>query len=206
MNDVVEQDSDTRARRRIGLLGGSFNPAHAGHLHVSGQALKLLGLDEVWWLVSPQNPLKPEAGMAPLEDRLSEARELARRNSRVRVSTIEAELGTQYTVDTVEALRRRDPGMDFVLLVGADILDELPRWHRWTRLFEIVPIAVFARKPYSLKALSGQAAQRFARYRIAEEEAPELADRQPPAWVFLHIREHPASATAIRAARRKEKD
>lgn len=188
-------------RCRIGLLGGSFNPAHDGHLHVSRQALTLLGLDEIWWLVSPQNPLKPAAGMASLDDRLDKARLVARDQLEIQVSAVEASLGTRYTVDTVEALRGRHPDNDFVLLVGADILDELHRWRRWEGLFHLVPIAVFARKPYSVSALSGPAAQRFAQFRIPEEEAPSLADRPPPAWVFLHIMEHPASATAVRAAR-----
>jgi len=187
---------------RVGLLGGSFNPAHAGHLHVSQQALKLLGLDEVWWLVSPQNPLKPEAGMTAMQDRLDEARRIAQDQPEILVTAIEAELGTRYTVDTLDALRQRHPDIDFVLLVGADILGELPRWREWERIFQTVPIAVFARKPYSLTALSGLAARRFAQFRILEEEAPTLAGRKPPAWVFLDIREHLASATAIRTARR----
>lgn len=188
--------------RRIGLLGGSFNPAHAGHLHVSQQALKLLGLDEVWWLVSPQNPLKPEAGMAPLQDRMAKARQVAHGQPEISVTDIEVDLGTTYTVDTLEALHQRHPRSNFVLLAGADILEELPRWRDWERIFQTLPIAVFARKPYSLTVLSGLAAQRFAQFRIPEEEASTLAGRRPPAWVFLHIREHPASATAIRTARK----
>jgi nicotinate-nucleotide adenylyltransferase len=199
--DQTSNPASKPGRRRVGLLGGSFNPAHAGHLHVSQQALRLLELDEVWWLVSPQNPLKPETGMAPLQDRMSDARRIARGDPEISVTDIEAALGTIYTVDTLEALRQRHPSADFVLLAGADIFEELPRWRRWEEVFQTVPIAVFARKPYSLKALSGMAAQRFARFRIPEEEASALAGRAPPAWVFLHIREHPASATAIRAAR-----
>ena len=199
-----ERDNDRNrpARRRVGLLGGSFNPAHAGHLHISREALALLGLDEVWWLVSPQNPLKPESDMAPLAERLAEARDVARDQAEIKVSAMEEELGTRYTVDTVEALRARHRDTDFVLLAGADILEELPRWRQWERLFHILPIAVFARKPYSSRALSGPAAQRFAEFRLAEDEAPLLAGHPPPAWMFLHIREHPASATAIRAARK----
>lgn len=140
--------------------------------------------------------------MAPLDARLTKARRLAENHPEIKISALEEELGTRYTVDTAQALRARYPGTDFVLLVGADILEELPRWRKWERLFHILPIAVFARKPYSLRALSGPAAQRFAEFRIAEEEAPMLAGRSPPAWVFLHIAEHPASATAIRAARK----
>lgn len=203
MKTVTNRNSNARpGRRRIGLLGGSFNPAHAGHFHVSQQALKLLGLDEIWWLVSPQNPLKPAAGMASLQDRLGEARRAARDQPEIHVTAVEAELGTRYMVDTLDLLRRRHQANDFVLLAGADILEELPRWRRWERIFQIVPIAVFARKPYSSRALSGLAAQRFSQFRVPEEEASTLAGRPPPAWVFLHIKEHPASATAIRVARK----
>jgi len=196
-----------RGRRRIGLLGGSFNPAHAGHVHISRVALARLGLHEVWWVVSPQNPLKPEVGMAPIADRIAAAWSLIR-DRRIRPTAIEMRLGTRYTVDTVAALRRRCPAVRFVWLIGADNLLELPQWHRWTELFGRVPIAVFARRPYSLRALSGLAAQRFARYRMREGAIAALAGRTPPAWVFLHCRAHPASATAIRetraAARRKK--
>ncbi len=189
-----------RGRRRIGLLGGSFNPAHAGHLHISRLALQRLRLDAVWWLVSPQNPLKPESGMAPMSDRLAAARSLIS-DRRILATDIERRLGTRYTVDTVAALRARCPGARFVWLIGADNLVELPHWHRWVELFGHVPIAVFARRPYSFRALSGQAAQRFARFRLAEAKAGVLAGHGPPAWVFLHCRGHPAAATAIRAAR-----
>ena len=188
--------------RRVGLLGGSFNPAHDGHRHVSLLALKRLGLDAVWWLVSPQNPLKPESGMAPLADRLARARAVAR-HPRIRPTDIETRLGTRYTVDTVRALRRRWPHIRFVWLIGADNLLQLPRWHRWDMLFRLVPIAVFARHPYSLRALSGSAARRFATSRLPERVVRTLAGREPPAWAFLHIRVHPASATAIREARGK---
>ncbi len=193
-----------RGRRRIGLLGGSFNPAHEGHLHISRLALKRLRLDAVWWLVSPQNPLKPETGMAALPDRLAAARALIS-DRRILATDIERRLGTRFTVDTVAALRARCPGARFVWLIGADNLIELPRWHRWTELFGHVPIAVFARRPYSFRALSGQAALRFARFRIAEARAGAIAGHAPPVWVFLHCRAHPAAATAIRAARQAER-
>lgn len=195
------------AGARIGLFGGSFNPAHAGHREISREALIRLGLGRVWWLVSPQNPLKPKAGMAPLAERLAAARALIP-DRRIRATDIELRLGTRYTVDTVAALRARCPGARFVWLIGADNLIELPRWHRWPELFGHVPIAVFARRPYSLRALSGPAAQRFARFRMRESAAGALAGRTSPAWVFLHCRAHPATATAIRAsrsARRRDK-
>jgi nicotinate-nucleotide adenylyltransferase len=185
--------------RRIGLLGGSFNPAHLGHLHISREALKRLRLDEVWWLVSPQNPLKPTAGMAELAQRLTAARQVARADRRVKVSDIEVELGTRYTVDTLKALRHRFPGARFVWLMGADNLLQIARWKGWREIFATLPIAVFDRPAYSLPALSSQAARRFADRRVKPQQAFELAGLEPPAWSFLRCRLHPASATAIRA-------
>lgn len=189
-----------RLRRAVGLLGGSFNPAHAGHRHVSETALKLLRLDEVWWLVSPQNPLKPVRGMAPLEQRLAVARTAAS-HPRIRVTAIEQDLGTRYTADTLAALRRRFPNLRFVWLMGADNLDQIPRWDRWHRVFRGAAIAIFDRNPYSFRALAGKAARKYARNRVAERRAGVLADMRPPAWAFLHTRLHPASATSIRARR-----
>jgi nicotinate-nucleotide adenylyltransferase len=198
-----DRDGKAVAGRRIGLLGGSFNPAHDGHRHISLCALRELGLDEVWWLVSPQNPLKPERGMTPLEKRMAGARAVAR-HPRIRVTDIERQLDTRYTVDTVRALKRRYPGHIFVWLIGADNLRQMPQWRAWTDLFHSVAVAVFARPSYSLKALAGQAASRFARFRLPESWARCLAGQEPPAWVFLRIRLHPASATAIRAAAKKK--
>ena len=175
-------------------------PPLDGHLHISLVALRRLGLDEVWWLVSPQNPLKPERGMASLDERMHAARAMAR-DRRIRITDLEARLGTRFSVDTVRALRRRHRGTRFVWLIGADNLAQMSRWRHWEALFRLVPIAVFARKPYSLRALSGPAARRFARWRLPERAAYALAGHRPPAWVFLHIRDHPASATAIREAR-----
>jgi nicotinate-nucleotide adenylyltransferase len=187
---------------RIGLLGGSFNPAHAGHRHVSLEALQLLGLDQVWWLVSPQNPLKPAEGMAPLDERVAAARAVADHPAIV-VTDIERTLGTRYTADTLAAFRRRFPRARFVWLMGADNLGQVPRWRHWTRIFETVPVAIFDRRPYSLRALSGQAARRYARQRIGSGRARFLAEAEPPAWIYFHTRLHPASATAIRAAGRE---
>ena len=187
-----------RRLRRIGLLGGSFNPAHEGHLHISRMALQRLALDEVWWLVSPQNPLKPTAGMAPLAARLDAAADMAR-HPRIRVTDLERQLGTRYTVDTLRALCRRRRDCRFIWLMGADNLGQMPRWKSWTAIFGMVGIAVFARPGYSLKALSGLAASRYARFRLPERAAPRLALDEPPEWVFLKVRLHPASSTAIRA-------
>lgn len=185
---------------RIGLLGGSFNPAHAGHRHISLYALKALKLDQVWWLVSPQNPLKSSAGMGSLAERLEWAR-VAARHPRIRVTDLECSLGTRYTADTLRQLTRRFPKTRFVWLMGADNLRQIPRWRDWARIFRLVPIAVFSRPTYSLGALGGMAAQRFARRRVPDLRARGLADAEPPAWTFLRNPLHPASATAIRRAR-----
>lgn len=190
---------ETPDGRRIGLLGGSFNPAHQGHLHVSRLAIARLGLDEVWWLVSPQNPLKPIEDMAPFDDRFAAARTLAAADTRVHVSDAERRLGTRYTADTLRALARRFPEARFVWIMGADNLIQIDQWDEWSTIFHTVAIAVFARAPYSSKALSSTAARRFADARIDESESARLADKPPPAWVFLHTPLHPESATRIRS-------
>ncbi|HIJ43699.1 MAG: nicotinate-nucleotide adenylyltransferase [Rhodospirillales bacterium] len=190
------------AGRRIGLLGGSFNPAHGGHMHVSERALERLRLDEVWWLVSPQNPLKPSAGMAPLRVRLAAARKLAT-GPRVKATDIERRLGTRYAVDTLESLFAEFPDDRFVWIMGADNLIQAHRWKNWRRMFRMLPIAVFARPSYCLRALTAKAARRFARARVRASRAGDVVAMQPPAWVFLRERLHAASATQIRARREK---
>lgn len=189
-------------RRRIGLLGGSFNPAHEGHLHVSLEALKRLGLDEVWWLVSPQNPLKSGEGMEPLPTRLARAKQLAR-HPRIKVEAPELLLGTRYTLDTVQALKRLYPQARFVWLMGADILPQLVNWEGWRDLFAAVPIVAFARPGWSYAALQSAAPRAFARFRIDAAQARRLADCAPPAWCFIPSRLDSHSATAIRAVRPK---
>jgi nicotinate-nucleotide adenylyltransferase len=191
--------------RRVGLLGGSFNPAHDGHVHISECALRRLRLDQVWWLVTPQNPLKSVVGMAPFAERLAAARAFVE-TPRIVVSDYEARAGTRYTIEALERLVREHRGKRFVWLMGADNLMEAHRWRRWTSIFNTVPIAVFARPTYSLRALSAKAVHRFAGARVAESQASALADMRPPAWVFLNIRLHDASATRIRAQRGAERD
>jgi ribosome silencing factor RsfS/YbeB/iojap/nicotinate (nicotinamide) nucleotide adenylyltransferase len=188
--------------RRIGLLGGSFNPAHEGHRHVSVEALKRLGLDEVWWLVSPQNPLKSDDGMEPLATRVARARRIAS-HPRIRVDAPELLLGTRYTLDTVRALGRLYPHAKFVWLVGADILPQLVRWQGWRELFAAIPIAAFARPGWSYPALLSAAPRAFARYRVTAEQARGLATCKPPAWCFIPSRLDGHSATAIRAVRNR---
>ena len=194
-----------RPARRIGILGGSFNPAHDGHRHISLEALKRLRLDEVWWLVSPQNPLKPQEGMAPFEDRIEKAKSVAD-HPRIRVTDIEKGFGTTYTAETLARLSRRFPTQRFVWLMGADNLSQISRWSRWTRIFHTVPVAVFDRPPYSLTALHGTVARRFSRSRVAERRARSLPRMAPPAWVFLHTVRHSATASAIRAIRPAGRD
>ncbi len=184
---------------RVGLLGGSFNPAHEGHVHVSRQALDRLGLDEVWWLVSPQNPLKDRLGMASLENRLNRAGRVASAEPRIHVTAIERDLGSRYTIDTVTTLKARFPERRFVWMMGADNLIQISRWRSWKAIMRAVPIAVFPRPTYNRKALSSRAARRFAAARKRASRAKSLAGMRPPAWVFLRIATHPASATRIRA-------
>jgi len=151
--------------------------------------------------VAPQNPLKPVAGMAALDQRLRRAESVAC-HPRLRVTALEAALGTRFTSDTIAALRRRFPRTRFVWLIGADNLAQMHRWRRWQAIFTQVPVAALDRSPYSHRALAGKAARRFARARVPAGRAGVLAGRAPPAWVFLHQRPHPASATAIRARAR----
>ncbi|MDF1722723.1 MAG: nicotinate-nucleotide adenylyltransferase [Minwuia sp.] len=189
--------------RRIGLLGGSFNPAHSGHRHISLMALQRLDLDEVWWLVSPQNPLKTADGMAALDVRLKQARRVAR-HPRIRVTDIERRLGTRYTRDTVVALQRRFPADRFVWLMGADNLAQLPRWVRWEDLVQQIPVAVFDRAPHSSRIMSGQAATRFRHALIRQHQARDLWRQCPPALTYIRMRRHALSATAIRNGTMKD--
>jgi nicotinate-nucleotide adenylyltransferase len=184
----------------VGILGGSFNPAHEGHLHISLLALKLLQLDEVWWMVSPQNPLKPAEGMAPFAERLAKAHTLAS-HPNIRVTDIEQRLGTTNTSESLALLKLSFPKTRFVWIMGADNLKQISRWHRWTRIFNQVPIAVFDRAPYSFGALAGKAAKAFFRFKKKRPDAWHLADMPVPAWMFFHTRLHPGSATNIRARR-----
>lgn len=185
---------------RIGLLGGSFNPAHEGHLHVSEVALKRLGLDYVWWLVSPQNPLKAAAEIAPLQQRIVRARKTAGRYPRLRVSDIETQMGTRYTIDTIERLKTRFPQVHFVWLMGSDNLLTFHRWRSWQRLVKALPIAVVMRPGTILAPLTARVAQRVARLRTPQCERM-LATTRPPALAVLEARRSNASATALRQRR-----
>ena len=183
--------------KRIGLLGGSFNPAHEGHLYISTQALRRLRLDEVIWLVSPQNPLKPTSGMAPLSERLSAASKLVE-GHRIRATDIEKQLGTVYTAETLLKLKKCYPGVHFVWLMGADNFLQIGRWYNWRTIFRSVPVAIFSRPKYSRRAKTSKAARRFARFRVSDQRATTLAVKRPPAWVFFNTRLDTTSATRIR--------
>jgi len=189
-------------RQRIGLLGGSFNPAHEGHRHIALVALHRLRLDQVWLLVSPGNPLKEQDGMAAASDRLASAGAIAD-GRRIIATDIERQLGTRFTADTLQMLRRRFPRARFVWLMGADNLRQFPRWRGWRRIARAMPFAVLPRPGYNRPALAGLAAQRLRRARHAARQAPVLAAMRPPAWSFLCAAQHPGSATALRAARRR---
>jgi nicotinate-nucleotide adenylyltransferase len=191
-------NSETFANKRIGILGGSFNPAHRGHLHISKQALQLLQLDEIWWMVSPQNPLKSSDNMANLKTRIESAENVAQ-DRRIRVTDIEIELGTTYTAETLAKLKQNFPKARFVWLMGADNLMQIPKWKDWQSIFKSVPIAIFTRPTYTNRALAGFAARRFARYRVAESRAHRLSAMQAPVWAFLNIKPDAISATRVRA-------
>ena len=183
------------------MLGGSFNPAHEGHRHVSLLAMELLALDQVWWLVSPQNPLKPARGMASYAERLERAA-LVARHPRIRVSQVEQLLNTRYTIDTLHVLLKAQRRPRFVWIMGADNLLQLSTWYRWPEIFAAVPVAVFDRPTYSLRALQGKAARRFRGSRIHPRLARRLTGMDPPAWVFLNHAHDWRSATEIRRQQR----
>ena len=185
--------------KRIGLLGGSFNPAHGGHRRISLFAQAALGLDEVWWLVSPGNPLKPGAGMAPLAARLESARRQARRAPIV-PTAIERELGTRYTIDTLRALRRRFPKHRFVWLMGSDNLAQFHRWRSWRAIARAMPIAVIARPGYEGVAFASPAGAWLGPYRRSAASLSNRAGWSAPALIHLRFDPDPRSATAIRRA------
>ena len=191
--------SSGRSGPVTGLLGGSFNPAHGGHRRISLFAMEALGLDEVWWLVSPGNPLKPRAGMAPLAARVASARRQALR-ARIRVTAIERELGTRYTVDTLRKLLQRYPKRRFVWLMGADNLAQLHRWKDWRELARLMPIAVIARPGYDEPAFASPAMAWLGRFRIPLTSLRGPERWSAPALVTLRFDPDTRSATAIRRA------
>lgn len=187
------------AGNRIGLLGGTFDPAHAGHRLLSLIALKRLRLDAVWWLVTPGNPLKDTRALPPLAERMAQARSVAV-HPRIRVTGVEADIGKRYTYDTLLWLTHRAAGVRFVWLMGADNLRQFDRWRRWRDIAALAPVAVIDRPGSSLRAMSSRAGQWLTPRRLPEADAARLATRAPPAFVFLHGPRSGLSSTALRRA------
>lgn len=188
----------SRPGQAIGLLGGSFDPPHAGHLHITREALKRFGLDAVWWLVSPGNPLKPN-GPAPMERRIAAARDLID-HPRVHVSDAEAQTGTRYTAQTLHALHAARPGVRFVWLMGADNLAQFHRWQDWREIMHSVPVGVLARPGARLAARASPAARMFARHRLPGKHSQRLAGMDAPVWCFVNVPMVAMSSTRLRAA------
>ncbi len=188
------------AGETIGLLGGSFNPAHAGHAQISDIALARLGLDRIWWLVSPGNPLKDPADLAALDHRVADAKHVAGM-PRITVTAFEADLPTPFTAATLTVLLARYPGVRFVWLMGADSLAGVHRWRAWRSIFERVPVAVIDRPGWHLRAMAGPAARTFLARRVPEQAARLILSQRLPAWTFLTGPLNALSSTAIRASR-----
>jgi nicotinate-nucleotide adenylyltransferase len=182
----------------IGLLGGSFNPPHAGHAHVAETALERLGLDRMWVMVTPGNPLKERQGLPSMARRIAATRALMR-DPRIVVTGFEKTLGSAYSWMTVRRLARSYPRVRFVWIMGADNLLQFDRWRDWDQIARTTSIAVVDRPGATFRAMGAKAAQRFAAARVAERDAPLLADRRPPAFVFLHGPRIAQSSTALRA-------
>jgi len=182
---------------RIGLFGGSFNPPHSGHRLVAQTVLKRLGLDQVWWFVSPGNPLKDHANLAPLERRLHLTSALAD-HPRMKVTAYETVLGTPYTAKTIVALRNMRPFVRFVWVMGADNLGSFHHWQDWRTIVGSVPVAIVDRPGASLSVLSSPMAKAFEKYRLPEEDAARLPDLEAPVWTFLHTPLDQTSSTDLR--------
>jgi nicotinate-nucleotide adenylyltransferase len=187
------------ALKLTGILGGSFNPAHSGHRRISLFVADAMGLDDIWWLVSPGNPLKPVAGMAPYPARLASAQKMARR-SIIKASDLEAEMGTRFTADTLARLIRRYPKRRFIWIMGADNLGQFHLWRDWRKIARLVPIAVVARPGYEGMTVASPATAWLRRFVRPATSVKQWTNWRPPALVLLHFRPDPTSATALRRA------
>ena len=183
--------------KKIGLLGGSFNPAHEAHLEITVTALEKLKLDAVWWLVSPQNPLKSAEDMAGFEDRMDSARSIAT-DDRIYVTDLESHLGTSYTVDSLDRIINLLPDSQFVWLMGADNLTQFSQWKDWKKIARTVAFAIFDRPMYSNAVEKSEAAMLFREYQIPEEQAAKLCTMKAPVWTFIRDVQNPLSSTEIR--------
>lgn len=187
------------AGQRIGLLGGSFNPPHEGHRRISVTALRRLGLDCLWWMVTPGNPLKDVAQLPPLAERMRQAAAIAA-HPRIVISGAELGFRTRYTADLITILKTRAPGVRFVWVMGSDNLAQFHHWDDWRAIAGSVPIAVVNRPGFLAAALSARATWALLRYRVDEHDARSLADRHPPAWIFLSGPRSAVSSTALRGS------
>ncbi len=194
---IPQQVPPVRAGTRVGLLGGSFNPAHQGHVYISDAALEHLALDQIWWLVSPQNPLKKVKDLDPLDERLKGAKKITK-GKNIQVLDLEEPLGLTYTVDTLTHLKKIYPNIYFVWLMGADCFAELHKWKSWDEIMSRVPIAVFSRRGYSARALAGEAAGKYTKVRHQENNIKTLAVTDPPCWGYIEIEEQDISSTKLR--------
>lgn len=185
-------------RQRIGLLGGSFNPSHEGHIHLSIEAKKRLKLDKVIWLVSPQNPLKSAEGMTDYETRLAHARTLTEGTPFITVTDYEKIHGLYYSIDSITSLQNRHPRCHFVWLMGADNLANFHRWRGWREILARLPIAVFDRAPFSHHSLRCKAALSHQKNRVKSELCAQLPLASTPAWCYLFMARHPQSGTHLR--------
>lgn len=195
----------SRTRMKIGLLGGSFNPAHEGHRYISQTAIRILGLHKVWWLVSPQNPLKSSDNLLPLKNRLTIAHQVANHPS-IMVSDFESFWSYSphqhyFTYETIKQLKRRYPAAHFIWIIGADNLEKLSKWKKWTKIFYTLPLAVFSRFSLSSKTLRSKAPQYFKHNRVFNSGI--FANSLPPAWTFIHMKPNRMSSTALRTSSHK---
>lgn len=188
----------------VGLFGGSFNPPHGGHALVCEIALRRLRLNQLWWIVTPGNPLKSTRELAPLAERLALSRKLAE-NPRIKVTAFEASYNVRFTADTLALVKARNPGVRFVWVMGADNLAGFHRWQRWRAIAMTFPIAVIDRPGSTLAFLSSKMAKTFDYARVAEDDAPALAWKDAPAWTFIHGSRSSLSSTALRSAARRGK-
>ena len=188
---------------QVGLFGGSFNPPHAGHALVAEIAMRRLRLDQLWWIVTPGNPLKSARELKPLSERIALSERLAA-DPRIKVTAFEAAHRIRYTADTVQLVATRNPGVDFVWIMGADSLRDFHRWQRWREIAATLPIAVIDRPGATLAFLSSVMGKAFDHARVDETDAGRLARMRPPAWTFIHGPRSTLSSTALRAAARPQ--
>ncbi len=190
-------DHNKSVQKKIGLLGGSFNPAHDGHLEISLAALDKIDLDEIWWLVSPGNPLKNDEDKITYNQRFQSALDIVN-DDRILVSDFEEKFNTRYTIDTLHCIKNEYPKFSFLWLMGADNLEQFNKWKDWEKIAYTVPIAIFNRPSYSNANIKSVAAKALEKYRIDQADIRKLYKLEPPAWSFYEATNNPKSSTEIR--------